>query len=242
MNGHAMYTSIQQQSNDDLLLQHAPLVKRIAYHLHARLPDHVQIDDLIQAGMIGLLEAVNQFDAVHGASFETYAGIRIRGAILDEVRSNDWTPRSVSRNLREMAAAINKVEARKNGPASEAEIAREMDIPLEKYQKMSREASAARIFSFEELDGGDDGPAFDVADTADGPAQMLQDEGFRQALVEAIQNLPERESLVMSLYYEEELNLREIGEVLEVSESRVSQIHGQAMARVRANMQEWTGA
>ncbi|HID81278.1 MAG TPA: RNA polymerase sigma factor FliA [Chromatiales bacterium] len=240
MNGHAMYTSIQHQSSDDLLLQHAPLVKKIAYHLHARLPDNVQVDDLIQAGMMGLLEAINQFDAIHGASLETYAGIRIRGAMLDEVRSNDWTPRSVSRNLREMAAAISKVEARNSGPAKESEIAKELGVSLEKYQKMSREASMARMFSFEELDGGDDGPSFDAVDSADGPSELFQDQDFRDSLAGTIQNLPEREQLVMSLYYEEELNLREIGEVLDVSESRVSQIHGQAMARIRAGMQEWT--
>jgi len=242
MNGHAMYSSIQQESNENLLVQHAPLVKRIAFHLHAKLPDSVQVDDLIQAGMIGLLEAIGQFDSVHGASFETYAGIRIRGAILDEVRRNDWTPRSVSRNLREMAAAINKVEGKKSGPAQQHEIAKELGITLEKYQKMAREASIARVFSIEEMESDDDGPGFDVADVADGPSQLLYDEGFRESLIDTIHELPEREQLVMSLYYEEELNLREIGEVLDVSESRISQIHGQAMARIRAGMQEWTAA
>lgn len=244
MNGHAMYTSIQQQGNEgeDKLVQHAPLVKKIAYHLHAKLPDSVQVDDLIQAGMIGLLEAINQFDAIHGASFETYAGIRIRGAMLDEVRANDWTPRSVSKNLRDIAAAVSRVEARKNAPAKEHEIAEELGVSLEKYQKMARDASMARIFSFDELDGDDDGPTFDVADDAVGPAQFMQDEGFKQSLIATIGNLPEREKMVMSLYYEEEMNLKEIGAVLDVSESRVSQIHGQAMARIRAGMQEWTSA
>jgi RNA polymerase sigma factor for flagellar operon FliA len=240
MNGHAMYANIQRQNNDDLLLQHAPLVKRIAQHLLAKLPDHVQLDDLIQAGMMGLLEAINQFDGSKGASFETYAGIRIRGSILDEIRSNDWTPRSVSRNLRDMANAVHQVESRKKGRASEREIAAELNIPIEDYQKMAHDASMARVFSFEELEPFDEGGSFEVADEAEGPAQLLQNDHFRLRLAEAIQDLPEREQLVMSLYYDEELNLREIGEVLGVTESRVSQLHGQALARIRSDMREWT--
>ncbi len=241
MDGYAMYANIPQQNNEDLLLQHAPLVKKIAYHVFARLPASVQIDDLIQAGMMGLLEAMSNFDPENGANFKTYAGIRIRGSIFDEIRKNDWTPRSVSRNLRDISQAIARVEARKTGPATSQEIADELGVPLEKYQKMSGDASRARVFALDDHEGDGDHIHEAPAINAEGPAQLVHNEGFKQSLVKAIKDLPEREELVMSLYYEEELNLREIGEVLEVTESRVSQIHGQALARIRNEMKEWTG-
>ncbi len=244
MEGYAMYINIQQQNNDDLLIQHAPLVKKIAYHIFARLPASVQIDDLIQAGMMGLLEAMAQFDPENGANFKTYAGIRIRGFIFDEIRKNDWTPRSVSRNLREMSNAISSVESRKVGSATSQEIADELGVTLEKYQKMSSDASRARVFGLDdhESGGNDGGSILDVmAMDTEGPGQLVHNEGFKQSLVKAIKDLPEREQLVMSLYYEEEINLKEIGKVLDVTESRVSQIHGQALARIRKSMNEWTG-
>ncbi|MGV6859161.1 MAG: RNA polymerase sigma factor FliA [bacterium] len=239
MNGYTGYANVQGNSSDALAIKHTPLVKRIAYHLAAKLPDHVQIDDLIQAGMIGLIEASRHFDPSKGASFETYAGIRIRGAIIDEVRTSDWTPRSVSRNIREMAEAIRRLENRLGRQPTEKDIARELDMTLEDYQKMARDASIARVFSIDEMEMDDQGSHFEIEDSADGPSQRLSDQGFREALVEAIKTLPEREGMVMSLYYEEELNLREIGEILGVSESRVSQIHGQTLARLKSKMTDW---
>lgn len=233
------YSDVLNGSSEDLLLKHAPLVKRIAYHLHGRLPDHVQVDDLIQAGMIGLIDAWRNFDAGKGASFETYAGIRIRGAMIDEVRTNDWTPRSVSRNIREMAEAIRKAENRLGAPPSDTDIAEEMGLTLEQYQKISRDASMARVFSLDELENDEQHANFEAEDTSWGPAQLFTQGDFRQALIQSIEDLPEREGMVMSLYYEQELNLREIGEILGVSESRVSQIHGQTLARLKAKLTDW---
>lgn len=245
MDAYAIYANVQQQNNDDLLIQHAPLVKKIAYHIFAKLPDSVQIDDLIQAGMMGLLEAMGQFDPDNGANFKTYAGIRIRGSIFDEIRKNDWTPRSVSRNLREMSNAIASVEARKVGSATAQEIADELGVTLEKYQKMSGHASRARVFGLDDHDGGGEQAGLQEPDVIamhdESPDQLVHNEGFKKSLVKTIKSLPEREQLVMSLYYEDELNLKEIGKVLDVTESRVSQIHGQALARIRQGMTDWTG-
>ncbi|MGF1547901.1 MAG: RNA polymerase sigma factor FliA [Thiotrichales bacterium] len=234
---------VEQTPLEDMIERHAPLVKRIAHHLSGRLPDNVQVADLIQAGMIGLMEAVRQFDPTQGASFETYAGIRVRGAMLDEVRGSDWTPRSVSRNLREISDAVRRVEARLHRRASEGEIAAEMKLPLAEYQKIVREASFAQLLSMDEQDEGDDegnSRVFDIASTDATPQQLLQSEEVHRVVADAIERLPEREKLVMALYYTEDMNLKEIGAVLGVSESRVSQIHGQAIARIRAGLGDWS--
>jgi RNA polymerase sigma factor for flagellar operon FliA len=239
MNGYAMYSSLSSRG-DDMLLKHAPLVKKIAYHLMGRLPANIQIEDLIQAGMMGLLEAVKNYDASQGASFETYAGIRIRGAMLDEVRSGDWTPRSVHRKQRELAEAMRRVENRKGADAKDYEVAAELGISLDEYHHILTDATGARIFS---LDTPVDDDTYEnyIISEDEGPLRNLENSNFRRALVQSIKNLPEREALVMSLYYEEELNLREIGEVIGVSESRVCQIHGEALIRLRARMDQWIG-
>jgi RNA polymerase sigma factor for flagellar operon FliA len=234
-----MYTDVQQSDGNELVIQHAPLLKRIAYHLISRLPASVQVEDLIQAGMIGLLEASRNYDASQGASFETYAGIRIRGAMMDEIRRGDWTPRSVHRRTREMAQAVREIEGREGREAQDAEVARAMGITLDEYHNLLRDVAGSRVLSFEDLGyEGRDGVE-SLPDHGDGPLDELGRDGFRQALAEAITGLPERERLVMALYYDEELNLREIGEVLGVSESRVCQIHGQALVRLRARLSEW---
>ncbi len=227
-------------NHDEMLITHAPLVKKIVLHLQARLPDSVQTDDLIQAGMMGLLEACKSFNPSKGASFETYAGIRIRGAVIDEVRTSDWTPRSVSKHLREIAEAIQKVEARSGRKATDSQIAAEMQIPLAQYQKISREAAAARLMSTDEMVDDEGNPYMEVASPENDPGTHLLEEDKRRFVVKAIERLPEKERLVMSLYYDEELNLKEIGAVLGVSESRISQIHGQALARIRASFEEAT--
>jgi RNA polymerase sigma factor for flagellar operon FliA len=228
-------------SQQDLVLRHADLVKRIAYHLVSRMPPHVEVDDLIQAGMIGLLDAGKHYSPDKGANFETYAGIRIRGAMLDEVRKSDWTPRSVHRSMRDMAEAIRRIENEKGQDASPAEIARALGISLEEYHKVVQDAATCRVFSFDQLSGGDDdsNPADGARDDRPGPFDNIREQGFSAALATAIGQLPEREQLVLSLYYDDEMNLREIGEVLEVSESRVCQIHGQALVRLRARLGDW---
>ena len=232
---------VDQMPQHDLVIKHADLVKRIAYHLVSRMPPNVEVDDLIQAGMIGLLDAAKHYSATKGANFETYAGIRIRGAMLDEVRKSDWTPRSVHRNMREMADVVRKIENEKGHDASATDIAEGLGVSIDEYHKLVQDAASCRLFSFDQMGSSEDesSPADHARDDAPGPFDHIEDAGFRDALAGAINVLPEREKLVLSLYYDEDMNLREIGEVLEVSESRVCQIHGQALVRLRARLAEW---
>jgi RNA polymerase sigma factor FliA len=240
MKAVSMYASVQSVGTDSLIREHAPLVKRIAHHLLNRLPDSVQVDDLIQAGMLGLLEAIKNFDASQGASFETYAGIRIKGAMLDEVRRSDWTPRSVHKNSRMISEAIQAIESKTQSEAKDGEIARHLGLAVDEYNRMLQDSTSCRLFSVDELADNED-RHFDVPGGEDDePLTGLVRDGFQQALASAIMHLPERERLVVSLYYDDELNLREIGEVLNISESRVSQICTQAVLRLRSRLSEWT--
>ncbi|MFF7708282.1 RNA polymerase sigma factor FliA [Pseudomonas sp. NPDC007930] len=239
--GYRMYNKASRESQQyQLIERYAPLVKRIAYHLLARLPSSVQVEDLIQAGMIGLLEVSTKYDSSKGASFETYAGIRIRGAMLDEVRKGDWAPRSVHRNTRMVSDAIRAIEARTGRDAKDHEVAAELKMSLDEYYGILNDTLGSRLFSFDDLlqEGEHEGTHEEGASSGE-PSRGLEDERFQKALAEAIANLPERERLVLSLYYDEELNLKEIGEVLGVSESRVSQLHSQCAARLRSRLGEW---
>ena len=237
MNGHSMYAEVQKYGDDNIVSRHAVLVKRIAFHLINRMPDSVQVDDLIQAGMLGLLEAASNFNSSLGASFETFAGIRIRGAMLDEIRKLDWTPRSVYRKYRAVSEAIQNVELKKGSDASDSEIAQELGVSLSEYHQILVDSNSARLFSMDELeDKGDYQLPASVEKT---PLETLSEKEYQQQLVESIRSLPQKEQLVMSLYYDEELNFREIGLVLEVSESRVCQVHAQAVLRIRSKMSDW---
>lgn len=238
MNGHVMYSQVQRQGDNDLVVEHAALVKRIAHHMVSRLPASVQVEDLIQAGMIGLLEAARQYDASQGASFQTYAGIRIRGAMLDEIRRLDWTPRSVHRKAREVAEAIREVEGRTGRDAKDHEVAEELGIGLDEYHQILQDAATSKVFSIDQ-ENPETGTTAEFPASTPTPLACLQDAGFRESLVEAIAELPEREQLIMQLYYDEELNLKEIGAVLGVSESRVSQIHGRILLKLKAQMADW---
>ena len=225
--------------SDELVLKHAELVKRIAYHVISRLPPHIEVDDLIQAGMIGLLNAAQNYLPTKGANFETYAGIRIRGAMLDEARRANWTPRSTFRNAKEVSRAIREIEGRTGRDARPPEIAERLGVSLEDYHRMVESAASSRLLSYEQLADDPERAALLPETPEDGPETLLEGDQFREALAHAIAGLPERERLVLSLYYDEELNLREIGAVLEVSESRVCQIHGQAVLRIRARLASW---
>jgi len=224
---------------DAVVAQHTSLVRRIAYHLVSRLPATVQADDLIQAGMIGLLEASRNFDASHGASFETYAGIRIRGAMLDEIRRQDWAPRSLFRRMREISEAMREIENREARDARDAEVAEKLGMPLDDYHRVLKDASSHKVFSTEDLGAGLDAVSDGLFGGTPGPLDNLEGAELRRSLARAVGTLPEREKLVMSLYYDQELNLREIGELLGVTESRVCQIHGQAVLRLRARLRDW---
>lgn len=236
------YLQHSRQGADELVRQHAPLVRRIAYHLMGRLPASVDVGDLVQAGMIGLLEASRHYTPDRGASFETYAGIRIRGSMLDELRRTDWTPRSVHRKTREVAEVVRQIETETGAEADDAEVMRRLGISAAEYHQVLTDAASVRLLSLTASDDGDDGSVLDVADeTGLSPQENIERDGMRGALAEAIGTLPEREQLVMSLYYEQELNLKEIGAVLGVSESRICQIHGQAVIRLRARLTGWRG-
>ncbi|MGB5178266.1 MAG: RNA polymerase sigma factor FliA [Gammaproteobacteria bacterium] len=239
MKNNAAKVAVDYKTSNDRVVEHEQLVKRIAFHLMSRLPASVQADDLIQAGMIGLIEASRKFDPEQGASFETYAGIRIRGAMLDEIRRTDWTPRSVHRKARDVAEAVRQIENEKGRDARDVEVAEAMGLGLEEYHKILQDATGCRIFSFEDPGTiGEDG--FSTSGVQPNqPLENLQHSDFKEGLATAIKGLPERERLVMALYYDEELNLREIGDILGVSESRVCQIHGQALIRLRARMEDW---
>jgi len=240
MGGTDVYANIHKQTAGTPINieDYLPLVNRIAYHLKGRLPDSVLVEDLIQSGIIGLIEAIQKFDATQGASFETYAGIRIRGAMLDEIRKGDWTPRSVHRKSREVSDAIARVEAHKGREARDEEIAKEMQISIDEYYQILQDTNAAQLLSIDEPDH-DEISEDRIVSKDKTPIAELSDHDFQRALVEEIENLPEKEKLVVALYYDEELNLKEIGEVLDVSESRVSQIHSQAIKRLRARLKDW---
>lgn len=231
-----MYTAQGRIKQSELLTQYMPLVRRQALTLQVRLPASIELDDLIQAGMVGLLEALGRFDAAQGATFATFASQRIRGAMMDELRTRDWLPRSVRRSARAVDDAVRRLEQRLGRPPEEGEIARELEMPLSEYQQLLNDTNSGQLLPFEELvaDGGE--PAGD--DAQHRPFDQLLDEQQRQTLIEAIEALPEREKLLMALYYQEEMNLKEVGAVLGVTESRVSQLHSQAVSHLRARLHE----
>jgi RNA polymerase sigma factor for flagellar operon FliA len=226
-------------SMDELVLAHAELVKRIAYHLVSKMPPHVEVDDLIQAGMIGLMSAAENFSPDKGANFETYAGIRIRGSMLDEARKANWTPRSTFKNAKQVAQAVRQIENETGRDATPTEVAEALDITVNEYHRIVESAASSRLLSFDQLADDPERASALPKSPDDEPLDLLEQDQFRDALAEAIQYLPEREQLVLSLYYDDELNLREIGKVLGVSESRICQIHGQAVLRIRGRIEEW---
>ncbi|MGD8111236.1 RNA polymerase sigma factor FliA [Vibrio sp. TRT 21S02] len=229
-----------QNSQRAFLEKYSVLVKRIAHHLLGRLPPSVQVEDLIQAGMIGLLEAQKNYDGSKGASFETYAGIRIRGAMLDDIRRGDWVPRSVHKHNREISQAIAELEGELNRDPTDAEVAKHLNMSLGQYHTVLTDINCSRLVGIEDLGVSEDVITHGDDSDENNPFSGVADEFFRKALIESIKSLPEREALVLSLYYDEELNLKEIGEVIGVSESRVSQILSQSMQRLRTKLSAWT--
>lgn len=233
-----MYTAAGQPDREQLVQRFVPLVKRIAYHMMARLPPSVQFDDLVQNGMIGLLDAIDRFQEGFGAQFETYATQRIRGAMLDGLRENDWLPRNLRRELRRIETAINQLEHEHGRVPSEKELAETLGMSLADYQKTLQDARGHQLVYFDDLAGeGDEGfLERHFTDNAADPAAILEDKSVKATLIAAIGELPEREKMMMALYYEQDLNLREIGEVMGVTESRVCQLHTQAIARLRSQI------
>lgn len=234
--GIKAYQDAKKSSDHELIQKYGILVKRIARHLLARLPPIVQEDDLVQSGMIGLLEAAKNFDSSKGASFQTYAGIRIKGSMLDEIRKGDWAPRSVHRNTRMIAQAIKDIENMTGRDAKDHEVAERLDIPIDRYHQMLQDSKGARIFGFEDVGLNQECFAKSILENRNEPAHKIENICLKSHLKSELETLPEKERLVLALYYQEELNLREVGEVIGVSESRVSQIHSQAMLRLHARL------
>jgi RNA polymerase sigma factor for flagellar operon FliA len=237
-----MYTAKGQlQDSNALLKQYSPLVRRLAHQMIAKLPANVELDDLIQVGMIGLNDALGRFDANQGVMFETFATQRIRGAMLDELRGGDWMSRGDRRHQRSIEAAVHKLEQKLQRAPNESEIADEMGMMLGDYQELLGKVRGTQLFYLEDLSGdeGDDFLDRHVADEGANPLDMLEDHRMREALVDAIGKLPEREQHVMSMYYEQDMNLKEIAAVLGVTESRICQLHSQSIARLRSKLRQW---
>jgi RNA polymerase sigma factor for flagellar operon FliA len=237
-----MYTAKGQLDVNAMLKQYSPLVRRLAHQMIAKLPANIELDDLVQVGMIGLTDALSRFDTAQGVQFETFATQRIRGAMLDELRGNDHLSRGVRRQQREIEGAVHKLEQRLGRAPSESEIARELDLDLAEYQDLLGKVRGTQLVYLEDMtgdDGDDDYLDRHVVDETGNPLAQLQDRRMREALIEAIKNLPEREQHVMSMYYEHDMNLKEIAAVLGVTESRVCQLHSQCIARLRAKLRAW---
>lgn len=233
-----MYTAAGQPNRNELVQRFTPLVKRVAFHLMGRLPANVLVDDLVQNGMLGLLDALERFEEGFGAQFETYATQRIRGAMLDGLRANDWLPRTLRREMRRVEEMLNRLEHQHGRVPTEQELADAMAMSLADYQRLLQEARGHQIVYYEDFSGEDGEDFFErhLVDHSGDPSALLEDKNLRENLVKAIGRLPEREKLMMALYYEQDLNLREIGEVMGVTESRVCQLHSQAVARLRAQL------
>ncbi|MET0185953.1 MAG: RNA polymerase sigma factor FliA [Achromobacter sp.] len=217
-------------------------MRRLAHQMIAKLPANVELDDLIQVGLIGLTDALSRFDKEQGVQFETFATQRIRGAMLDELRGSDWMSRGNRRQQRSIESAVHKLEQKLGRAPQESEIAAEMGIPLTEYQDMLGKVRGTQLVYLEDISGDDDSDDYldrHVSDESADPMSMLRDHRMRSALVEAIKVLPEREAYVMSMYYEHDMNLKEIAAVLKVTESRVCQLHSQAIARLRVKLRDW---
>ncbi|MDP3132943.1 MAG: RNA polymerase sigma factor FliA [Burkholderiaceae bacterium] len=238
-----MYTAKGTLNRDAQIRQYSPLVKKLAHHMMAKLPASVEVDDLIQVGMIGWTEALARFEPSQGVQFETFASQRIRGAMIDELRGGDWMSRGSRKSQKEIEHAVHTLEQRLQRAPLESEIAAELDMTLPDYQNLLARVRGTQLVYLEDFSGpgGDEsGDYLDrhVVQVDADPAQILGNSRMRTALVEAINHLPEREQYVMSMYYEHDMNLKEIAAVLGVTESRVCQLHSQSIARLRSRMRE----
>ena len=228
---------------NDLVIAHADMVKKMAHQIKAKLPPNVEVDDLIQAGMMGLIDAASKYQDDQGAQFKTYASQRVHGAIMDELRRSDWLPRNIRKQMRDIEKAIASLRQKGINP-TDSEIAAKLKISITQYFEILGECKGHQLIYFEDFQNTEDEDHFldrFVKSNNDIINGLLSRE-FKTALKESIEALPEREKILMALYYEQELNLKEIGSVLEISESRVSQMHSIAVARIRSTLKGylWT--
>ncbi len=237
-----MYTAKGKLDVDSMLKQYSPLVRRLAHQMLAKLPANVELDDLVQVGMIGLTDALSRFDVGQGVQFETFATQRIRGAMLDELRGTDYLSRGTRKQQRAIEAAVHRLEQRLGRAPVESEIAKEMQMSLGEYQELLGRVRGTQLVYLEDMTGSGSEEDFldrHVGEEDDNPLARLQDQRMREALIEAIKHLPEREQYVMSMYYEHDMNLKEIASVLKVTESRVCQLHSQSIARLRVKLRAY---
>ena len=238
--GNKKMTSPQKKK---IVQEYSPLVKFIAQKIAMRLPANIEVDDLWSAGVIGLMDAIDKFDPTRDNKFKTYAEFRIRGAILDELRSQDWIPRSMREKAKTIERAFQKLERKLGRPASEAEAAREMQLPIEEFREALNQCKSVTLLSIDEAGtfaNGDKKSLLGVLQSSseNSPLAQLAGAEMRDHVAKAIEELPEKQRIVLSLYYYEDLNLKEIGQVLKVTESRVSQLHTQAVLRLRSKLAE----
>lgn len=232
---------IGHKQKHKVITEFAPLVKIIAQKIASRLPANIELDDLISAGVIGLMDAIEKYDPSRDNKFKTYAEFRIRGAILDELRAQDWIPRSMREKAKSVERAFHRVEQKLGRSASEDEAARELGMDLKEFQETLHQCKSISLLSLDEVGVFSNGDRKSMlglleADRKTNPLVKLVGSEVREQVAAAIQDLPEKQRMVLSLYYYEDLNLKEIGEVLEVTESRVSQLHTQAVLRLRAKL------
>lgn len=234
------------EARDQLILAYAPLVKYVAGRVSIGLPSNVDFDDLVSYGFFGLVDAIEKYDPQRGVKFETYAVARIRGAVIDGLRSLDWVPRSVRQKAKELENTVASLEAKLGRPASDAEVSAALNITVAEYHELLAQVKGIALASLDEVWTGDPdeegklrfGQMIENTDSED-PGALIGDVEVRRLLAEAVDQLPERERLVIALYYYEGLTLKEIGQVLGVSESRVSQIHTKAIVRLRGRLQRF---
>lgn len=226
----------ETKSCSELLHEHSTLVKRIAFNLHRTLPSSIAIEDLIQLGMIGLNEAIKSYDSSKGTVFTTYASLKIRGAMLDDLRSQDWVPRSVYDNSRKISKAIHAVENREGKEATAQQIADELGIDISIYHSMISDISTGKLVDL--FDPDFDGENTVIDKSRNSPHKTVQDTQAKERLALLIEGLPEKEQKMLSMYYFEDLNFKEIGLIFGVSESRVSQIHSQALTRLKGRLEK----
>lgn len=237
-----LYTAKGTLNREEQLRKYTPLVRRLAHHMIAKLPPSVELDDLIQVGMIGLTEAIARYEPSQGVQFETFASQRIRGAMIDELRDGDWMSRGSRKSQKEIEQAVHKLQQKLHRAPMESEIAAELGMSLTDYQHLLAKVRGTQLVYLEDISGhGDDDDGFldrHMGASEPDPSSLLQDQRMRMALVEAIKNLPEREQQIMSMYYEHDMNLKEIAAVLGVTESRICQLHSQSIARLRAKLRD----
>ena len=232
------------RERDQLILEHLPQIKYIAQRISTKLPSHVELNDLISAGVLGLLDAIEKFDPTRGVKFKTYAELRIKGAILDSLRNLDWAPRSLRKKSKDLEKVYRELEQRLGRPATDKEVSDEMEISLEEYYELIDQIKGLNLGSFQELAPHDDEKNSEplVKYIPDAPQMdpffVFQRSEIRTLLSGAIDGLPKKERLVVSLYYYDELTMKEIGKVLGVNESRVSQLHTKAMLRMRTKLRK----